>query len=102
MIHTPLIDRAIYGHDAGKVLRKVLIKLSDLPTESDYKIKSKSLNPTIDCLEKRFNRTGQTPAELFPEGWKLTRYLELVTDRKKMYLHFAHYKNNKKPLTFKS
>jgi len=88
----------IYGAEAGRNLRKILIKLSDLPTEADYnKPKSRSLNPTVEDLERRFNRTGQTPADLFPKGWDLSQYLDLVTDKKKMYLHFSRYGNHKNP-----
>jgi len=60
-------------------------------------MQSKSLNPTLKDLERRFNRTGQTPAMLFPKGWTLTRYLDLTGNRRKMYLFFAKFGNNKSP-----
>lgn len=103
---TPMIDRAIYGSNTCTCPSERELQIEKLikgwtfgkPTNV---LKIKSLNPTLDCLEKRFNRTGQTPSQLFPKGWDLTQYLDLVTDRKKMYLHFANYYNNKKPLTWK-
>jgi hypothetical protein len=67
-----------------------------IPAKPAQSVKWRSLNPTVECLERRHKRTGQTVAEMFPRPTDLIQYLELVSDRKKMYLYFAEYFNHKK------
>jgi len=86
-----------YAEMIKQMLDKSRFSVIDLLTGEKIWPKSHSLNPTLQDLERRFNRTGQRPADLFPEGWKLTRFLDLVSDKKKMYLHFSRYGNHKKP-----